>query len=211
MLASSKGWSCPKKPPHIGVGGMIRPGGFVPLRRQRDVLVAIQVVGRRRRKEGRMWRYERQEQRPRPLVIGVRAQPADGVLAIADVVLLIGRVSRSGFFDRAAPIAAQRAIADAAGRVADAVHDMQRLDFAPEAVVVFAAAEVQLADGVDHETGLVQPMAPARHAPMIRKAVVPVAEFVHVAAGRQGGARRHTDRAIGVGVREARAGRSELV
>ena len=97
-----------------------------------------------------MRRDEGEEEHPRLLVSGVFAQPADGIVAVADIVLLVGRVGGSGFVDADARIADQRAIADAAGWVADASNDVQWLDLARETIVVFGASEVELADGIDH-------------------------------------------------------------
>ena len=94
----------------------------------------------------------------------VSAQPLNGVFTIADIILLIGRISRTRFFNGGAPITSNRAIADAAGWVSYAVHHMQRLDFLPEAIVIFRAAEVQLADGIDDSALLPEAMPPAGHA-----------------------------------------------
>ena len=125
--------------------------------------------------------------------------------ALRYVVGQVGGVAGAGGQHAAAGVAARRVVAHAAQQVADPLHHVQRLDLVSEAVVVGAAAKMQLADRVDGEPLAAQVMAPARHAAVVGNAVVPEADLVHVAAGGQRGALGYADRAVGVSGVEAGA------
>ena len=189
----------------VGDGGVARPLLWLPLRRQRGGAVAVAPVPRLRPDVGRMGAHEGQEQHPRLGRAGMAAQPLDGVGGVAFVVGQIGGVAGAGGQHTAAGVAARRVVAHAAEQVAEPVHHVQRLDLVAEAVVVGAAAKVQLADRVDGEPCAAQVMAPARHAAVVGDAVVPEADLVHIAAGGQRGALGHADRAVGVSGVEAGA------
>ena len=186
-------------------GGMARPLVGLPLRRQRQVAGPVAAVPRLRPDVGRMGAHEGEEQHPRFRLAGVSAQPLDRVGGVALVVGQVGGVAGAGRQYAAAGVAARRVVAHAAQQVAEPFHHVQRLDLVAEAVVVGAAAEVQLADRIDGKSLAAQVMAPARHAAVVGHAVVPAADFVHVAAGGQRGAFRYADRAVGVGGVEAGA------
>ena len=76
--------------PHVFECRMPDPFRLAPLRRQIDLVVGVQIVGLLRRQKGRMWRDKGQEQNPGLFIVGALAQPADGLITIADVVGLIG-------------------------------------------------------------------------------------------------------------------------
>ena len=200
-----KGAVVSEESPHVIKGRVPDPFGLAPLRRQFDLVVRVKVVHVIRRKKRRMWRDKRQEQDPGFFIVRMISQPGDGIITIADVVGLIGRWSGSRFVDTNAGVPDQRAVADAAGGFADALDNVQRFDFARETVVVFAAAEVQLADGIDLISRFFQAVHPALLAAIIRNSIVPIADLMHVFARCQRCARRNTDGAICVGVVEARA------
>ena len=70
---------------------------------------------------------------------------------------------------------------------------------------------MQFADRSDLVPGLSQPVVPARHAAFVRDCVVPKADAMDIAPGRQCGARRHADRRVAIGVAEAHASGCEPV
>ena len=157
---------------------------------------------------------QRHEQHPRLRGCGgsVRLQPIDRRGGDAVVVILVARIAAPGVDgepQRGLPD--RQRVAQPAERVANAVDDMQRHDLLGEAVVVTGAAEVQLADRHRCVTGFLEPVPPRRHAAVIGDRIVPEADLVDMAAGRQRGARRHADRRIGVGVGEAHATRRQPV
>ena len=67
---------------------------------------------------------------------------------------------------------------------------------------IFRLAVMQLTDGLDRDTGILQLMAPPPRCTGIGAGIVPVTGLVDIATGREGGARRHTDRRRRIGVGE---------
>ncbi len=80
-----------------------------------------------------------------------------------------------------------------------------------EAGRIAAIAVVQLADGFYTHAGGLQARAPARHAAIVAHRVVPVADVMDVASGRETCARRNADGTGRVGRREAGAACGEAI
>ena len=157
-----------------------------------------------------MRRHERHEQRPRAVAPLRRllVQPHLRARGDVSVVHRVRRLTGSRTLRHLVPAPALgNVLADEALHVADAVDDVHRDDLLREAVVVAGSApEVQLANRHDPVTRLAQPVMPARQRAVVAVGVVPVADLVVVASDGECRARRHADRAGGIGRREARPG-----
>ena len=163
-----------------------------------------------------MRRHETDEQNPRLVVRSGVAQPLRSDVGDTPVVARIFAFAGAGIVDDALARALRRReirklLADRQMHHADAARDVHGDVLPVEADGVVLEAIVQLADGFDAQAGILKPVAPARHAPVIGDGIVPVAGVVGEAAGRETGPRGHADRAIRIGIRELRAARGERI
>src|SRR5581483_7941143 len=131
---------------------------------------------------------------------------ANGVLGDGPVVVAVVGLAGAGVDDPAAGAGDPRhGVADHAEDVALALVDVHGDALVGEAEVVLGAAVVQLADRGDVVALRREPVAPAGDAAVVGGTVVPVADVVDVAAGREAGPGWDADGAVGVGVGEADA------
>ena len=91
-------------------------------------------------------------------------------------------MSRPGFEDSTALVPVGRIVAKAAQYVPDAVHDMKRIDLFGEPMIGALPLEVELADRINQVSSLSQFVIPPASGAVVGQAVVPVADFMNVAA-----------------------------
>ena len=148
---------------------------------------------------------EGEEERPWLFVVRVFFQTLFGFLGIADIVLLVGRVACSGRVDASATLAYGRIVTQAAEGIADSIYHVKGLVLLRKPIVIVLAAEVELADQVDGVTRISDFVVPGAFRAIVGKGIVPVADFVNVLAGCEGGSGRNADRAGCISSRKARS------
>src|SRR4030095_4481718 len=156
----------------------------------RQVLLPIAIEPLRRRRQWKMWAYERHEQHPRAVAPLRRLLVQPDLSARRDVAVVhrVRRLAGTGTLGHlVAALALRNVLSDETLDVADAIDDVHRYEFFGEAVVVArTAAEMQLADRDDAMPGVAQRVVPARDRAVVAIRVVPVADVVDVADGAHG-------------------------
>ena len=171
------------------------------------VIVAIEMLWRRGQRKMRA--HEGQEHNPWSVGVLARFLPQPDLSARSDLAV-VGRVHAL-----AGPRHARHLVCAASLRHVLVAHQAQQISFAIDnvhsdllvgkAVVVFLAAEVELADRNHMVTAIAQQVMPARHATVVGHRVVPGADLVHIFAGGERGARGNAHRTWRVGALEQRA------
>ena len=170
----------------VGVRG---PFPLVVQLGHRQVLVEIPVVMLGRRGERKVRSDERHEQHPRLVVITNGRLPQPDLrpgrdLSVIEGVLALARPRVMRHLVRT--LTHRQLAAYQPHQVALALDDVHRDDFLAEAVVFVGLVEMQFADGDDLVIEVPQPVVPARHPPVVRVGVVPVAYFMDVPAHGKG-------------------------
>src|SRR6516164_235351 len=159
-----------------------------------------------------MWRHEADKEHPWALVAARTTQPRNRRVADCFVIGVVAGVAGA---DLAKPYdvvsRSRNRIAHRSPHLSNPFGKMHGMMLAVEAGRIMAIAVVQLADGFDpHVCGL-QARAPAWHAAVVAHRIVPVADLMDVASGRQTCTRGYADGAGRIGCCESGATCGEAI
>src|SRR5262245_1622723 len=165
-----------------------------------------------RRYQREMRRYEADEQHPAALVTACATQPRHRRVADRLVVGVVARVAGADLAKSHYVVPGSRnRVAHRSPHLSDTFGEMHGMVLAVEAGRIAAIAVVQLADGFDPDVRGLQALTPTRHAAVVAHRVVPVADVVDVAPGRETCTSRDADGTGRVSRREAGAACGESV
>lgn len=172
-------------------------------RRPRQRPARVEIVELRRCDQREVRRHEPHVQHPGLVAVARRLALEPAARGRGDVAVVAGVLgfARPGLGPELARAGTHRKlVAYEPQQVAHAVDDMQRQDLLVEAVAPrLGGLIVKLADRNAAVARRHQALTPARRIATIGDGVVPATGPVHVLAGGEAGARRHADRAVGIG------------
>ena len=160
-----------------------------------EIRIGVEVVELLRGRQRKMRADQRDERGPWPFGIAPCGNPVGRSGGDRKVVVGIAAGARAtvgGKLRRRA--IGRRVLAQQGGHPADTADHMHRQDFLAEAVVILAAAEMQLADRHHVVAGIAYPVHPACRRSVIGGGAVPEAGAVHMVAAGQRRACGHAHR-----------------
>src|SRR5215510_13982533 len=141
-----------------------------------------------------MRRDKSDEQHPRAIIVCMVAKPRDRLVPHSSVVGIVFRMACAHLVETYNIVPGGRdRIAHRPPHLPDPLPDVHRPVLGIEAGWVLGLAIVKLADGLYAHIRRLQSSAPAGDTAVIRRRVVPVADFVNVAARREARAGGNTD------------------